>query len=64
MGDIFLLVLLDLLTLEVRLLESCVIVTTFSWDSLLKVVCDRRVRFSPCIISAHSVMIQGAISLI
>ena len=60
MADICFLVLLDLLALEVRPLESCVIATVFNWDFMLEVF-DRRVRFSSCAVSAYSGMIQGQI---
>ena len=52
------LVTLDLLALEMRPLESCVIATVFNWDFMLGII-DRRVRFSPCTLSAYSGMIQG-----
>ena len=58
MADICFLVHLDLLVLEVRLLESCVIATVFTWDFMLGVF-DRRVRFSPYIVSYYLGMIQG-----
>ena len=52
------LVLLDVLALEVRPLESCVIATVFNWDFVLGIF-YRRVGFSPCTISAYLGMIQG-----
>ena len=58
MGDICFLALLDLLALEVRLLEFCVIPTVFNWHFMLGVF-ELGVRFSPCIVSACSSMIQG-----
>ena len=58
MANICFLVLLDLLALEVRPLESCVIETVLSWDFMLGVF-DRRARFSPSTVSAYSGMIRG-----
>ena len=58
MADICFLVLLNILALEVRLLESFVIVTVLMWDFMLGVF-YRRVRFSPYTVSAHLGMIQG-----
>ena len=60
MADIcfLVIVLLDILALEVRPLESCVIATVFNFDFMLGVF-DRRVRFSSCTVSAYSGMIQG-----
>ena len=58
MADICLFILLDLLALEVRPLESCAMATVFNSDFMLGVF-DRRVRFSSCTVSAYSGMIQG-----
>ena len=44
--------------MEVRPLESCVITAGFKWDIMLGVF-NRQVRFSSCIVSAYSGMIQG-----
>ena len=56
--DVCFLVLLNLLGLKEWPLEPCVIATVLNWDFMLWVF-DRRVRFSPCIVSAYSGMIQG-----
>ena len=59
MADICFLVLLDLLPLEVRSLESGVIVMIFNRDFMLGVF-DRRIWVSPCTVSPYSGMIQGS----
>ena len=61
MAGICFLVLLNLLALEVRSLETFVIATVFIWDVMLGVF-DRRVRFSACTVSAYLGMIQGKLS--
>ena len=50
-------VLLDFLALKVRPMESCVIARVFDWDFMPEFF-YRQVRFSPCIVSAYSSMIQ------
>ena len=62
-ADICFLVLLHLLALAVRPLESFVIATTFIWDFMLGAF-GRRVRFSPCTVSACLGRIHGQLYLL
>ena len=63
MVDICFFVLLGLLALEMRPLESCVIATIFNWEFMFRVF-NRWVRFSLCAVFAYSSMIQGQLYLL